>query len=121
MAMLRNIFLTGIETSFSIFKEAVKTGTLTIEIDDGFTDTPVSISDSIRCIFEQFTKKDVETLSFSDLIQPTDVKALLPFVDVINCTISTKGKILLGADEYTLVAYELDPMSVLYTLLLRKV
>lgn len=117
---LRNIFLSGVETCFSVFNEAVKTGTFSVVTDDGFT-TSSTVSDTIRCIFEEFKEKDVHTLSFSELIQPKDIKGLLPFVDLVNCEMSTQGDITFGSDKYIIVAYDVDPMSVLYTLLLRKV
>jgi len=117
---LRNIFLSGVETCFSIFNETVKTGTFSVKTDDGFN-TTTTLSDSIRCIFEEFTENDVQKLSFSELIQPKDIKGLLPFIDMTNCEMSTKGDITFTGDKYAVVAYDVDPMSVIYTLLLRKV
>ena len=120
MAKLRNIFLKGVETLFKTFEEAVKTGTYKVDTDDGFT-TPTTVSDTIRCIFEKFTAKDVELLTFSKLIQPQDIKGLMPSVDLVNCEMTTKGYVLFGTDKYTVEGHELDPMDVIYTLLLRKV
>lgn len=120
MAALRDIFLAGVETAFSVFEEAVNSGTLTNSSDDGFGTTSEE-TDTIRCLFESFSANDVATLSFSKLIQPTDIKGLLPYVDVINCEISTNATATFDGDEYTIEAFEIDPMNVIYTLLLRKV
>ena len=124
MAKLRNIFLKGIETIFNIFNEAVKTGTYNVDDDDGFDDVTTA-TDNIRCIFERFTADDVQKLTFSKLIQPQDIKGLMPFVDLVNCEMTTQGYFIFGegddAKKYMVVGYELDPMSVIYTLLLRKV
>ena len=120
MASIKNIFLKGVETIFGVFSEAVKTGTYSLVTDNGFDDSTTA-SDSIRCIFEKFTAKDVESLSFSELIQPQDVKGLVPCVDFAICEVSTKGTMLFGTDEYSVEGYDLDPMSVIYTFLLRKV
>jgi len=121
MAKLRHIFLKGVETLFKTFEEAVKAGTYVVITDDGFTDLPTTATDDIRCIFEKFTAKDVELLTFSELIQPQDIKGLVPSVDVVNSEMSTQGHIMFGTDKYTVEGHDLDPMDVIYTLLLRKV
>ena len=100
MANLRNIFLTGVETLFDTFEQAVNSGTFTQVTDNGFEDA-TSVTDAVRCIFESFTAKDVELLSFSKLIQPQDIKGLMPFVDIVNCVVSTKCTILFETEEYT--------------------
>ncbi len=120
MAKFRNTFLIGVETIFSAFEEAVKSGVFTLDSDDGFG-TATTDTDDIRCIFDKFTAKDVELLTFSKLIQPLDIKGLMPFVDLVNCKMNTQGYILFGTDKYTVEGHELDPMGVIYTLLLRKV
>jgi hypothetical protein len=120
MAKLRSTFLKGVETIFNVFNEAVKTGSYSVVTDDGFN-TPSTVTDTVRCIFEKFTAKDVELLTFSDLIQPQDIKGLMPFVDLVNTTITTQGYVLFGTDKYTVEAHDLDPIDVIYTLLLRKI
>ena len=120
MAKLRNIFLNGVETLFKTFEDAVHIGTLNVDTDDGF-DAPSTVSDDIRCIFEKFTAKDIELLTFASSIQPQDIKGLMPFVELVNCTMTTQGYVLFGSDKYTVEGYDLDPMNVIYTLLLRKV
>jgi len=122
MAKLRNIFLKGVETLFKTFEETVHIGTYVVVTDDGFDD-PSTVTDDIRCIFEKFTAKDVDLLTFASSIQPQDIKGLLPSVDLVNCEMTTKGYVLFGedAEKYTIEGHELDPIDVIYTLLLRKV
>ena len=121
MASLRNIFLKGVETIFKVFSEAVKTGTYVLVTDNGFV-TASSASDNVRCIFENYMEKDVELLTFYKLIQPQDIIGLMPYVDLINNKdkVGTQGYCVFGGSKYEIVAFELDPMSVIYTLLLRK-
>ncbi len=120
MAKLRNIFLNGVETLFKTFEEAVHLGVFNVDTDDGFNDVS-TVSDNIRCIFEKFTAKDISLLSFASLIQPQDIKGLMPSVDLINCQMTTQGYVLFGSDRYTVEGHDLDPIDVIYTLLLRKV
>lgn len=120
MAKLKKIFRSGVETIFSVFEEAVHTGTYTFTDDNGF-DTPTELVDNVRCIFEKFTEKDVELLTFSKLIQPKDIKGLMPYVDLVNVPrMTTKGYCVFDGDRYEVVAHDVDPMGVIYTLLLRK-
>lgn len=121
MASIRNAFLKGVETIFKVFVEAVKTGTYKVTTDNGF-DIPSTASDDIRCIFEKFTEKDVELLTFYKLIQPQDIKGLVPYVDLITNKdkMGTQGFCIFSGDQYEVVAFDLDPMSVIYTILLRK-
>jgi len=119
---IRDVFLAGVETAFSIFNDAVKTASYTFIVDNGFddiTETP----DSCRIIKETFSKDDIN-LSFANEVQPTDIKGLVPFVDLIaepnsGDTITIEDS-LSTTKTFSVVAYELDPMSVLFTFLLRK-
>jgi len=120
MAKLRHIFLKGVETLFKTFEESAHLGTYNVVTDDGFNDSS-TVSDDIRCIFEKFTAKDIELLSFGSSIQPKDIKGLMPSVDLVNSKITTQGYVLFGADKYSVEGHDLDPMDVIYTLLLRKV
>jgi len=120
MANLRNTFLSGLETIFNVMNEAVKTGIYTVEEDDGFNNSVIT-SDVVRCIFENFSEKDIHDLSFYELIQPKDIKGLIPFVDLVNCEITTQASIMFGTEKYMVEAYDVDPMSVVFTTLLRKV
>lgn len=118
MAALKSIFVKGVNTIFSTFSEAIKSGTYNIDTNNGFDDVSTK-NCNIRCIFEKFTEKDVELLTFSTLIQPTDIKGLVPAEDVL-LDIGTKGYCIFDGETYTVEGQELDPMSVIYTLLLRR-
>lgn len=124
MASIRDAFLKGVETIFSVFNEAVKSGSYNVDTDDGF-ETATTATDTIRCIFETFSEEDVASLSFSKLIQPNDIKGLMPAVDLVNCEMTTQGYCIFGItpddQKYSVEGFEVDPMTVIYTLLLRKV
>lgn len=119
MANIRKVFLQGVETIFGTFNEAIKTGTYNFDDNDGFG-TSTTSTDSIRCIFASFEEEDVALLSFSKLIQPEDIKGLMPSVDIINCEVNSQGYCIFDGKRYSVEAYELDPMNVIYTLLLRR-
>lgn len=120
MASIRNAFLKGVETIFATFIEAVKSGTYKLDTDNGF-DTPTTSSDTIRCIFENYREKDVEILTFYKLIQPKDIIGLVPYVDLVNNKdkVGSQGYCIFNGKQYEVIAFDLDPMSVIYTLLLR--
>lgn len=120
---LRDVFLAGVETAFSTFEDAVKEGQYLIIKDTGFESSERELP--IRIIKESFTQEDVETLPFSDEIQPKDIKGLVPFVDLGEApntgdTINVEDE-LLGDAKFTVVAFTVDPMTVLFTFLLRAV
>jgi len=117
MAKLKNIFVKGINTIFGVFEEATHSGTYVQVADDGFG-TVTEESDDVRCIFEKFTEKDVELLTFSNLIQPSDIKGLVPAED-ITLDMNVAGHCVFDGIEYSVEGQELDPMNVIYTLLLR--
>jgi len=119
MASIKNTFLKGVETIFGVFNEAVKSGTYNVVTDNGF-DTPSTSSTPIRCIFEKDFEKDVELLTFYKLIQPNDVIGLIPSVDLGVLELDTQGYCLFGTDRYEVVGHDVDPMTVIYTVLLRK-
>lgn len=117
---LRATFLHGLETIFTVMKEAVHTGVYTVEIDDGF-DEPVLITDSVRCIFESFNAKEDKDVSFYELIQAKDVKGIMPFIDLINCELSTQAYVMFDTDKYMVEAFDVDTLNVVCILLLRRV
>lgn len=120
MAKLRNIFLSGLEVILQVFEETVKTGSYNIDSDNEFS-TTTSAADSVRCIFGQFEQKDISLLSFSDLIQPMDIVGLIPYDDLTLDMTSSGGYITFSEEgTFTVVAFEKDPLNVMYTVLLRK-
>lgn len=120
---LKAVFVKGVEIAFSIFNEAVKNSSIIDVEDDGFDDSVVVTHENIRVICESFSMEDVETLSFSELIQPTDVKGLIPGSD-LDFTLNTTTQTLKITDTsvtYAIVGFDSDPYNVLYTVLLRTV
>lgn len=120
MAKLRGTFLKGLETIFSVFEEAVKTGTYSVDDDNEFNDTVIT-PDSIRCIFATFEEKDISLLSFADAIQPNDILGLIPFSDV-TLEMTTSGGYIIFPTEgtYSVVGWDKDPLNVMYIVLLRQ-
>ena len=120
MAELRSVFADGVELAFSTFEEAVKIGEYYLPQKTGFEDEePDPLNCTIRCIFEKAYEKDLTKLAFVKLIQPNDIIGLIPAVDM-TVEVSTKGYIVFNSDTYFVEATDIDPMEVLYTLLLRK-
>lgn len=118
---LADVFTTGVNTVFSILKDAVKKGYYVVNTDDGFGNTSEA-KYPVRVILDNFTQHDVEHTSFSDMIQPTDTKGLVPGEDVtvaMNTVNLLEVQTEQGTRNFNIVAYDKDPMSALYTLLLR--
>lgn len=116
-------FTKAADICFSVFKEAVKPATYYSVVDTGFknnnTNYPVTI------IEESFSEDDIKYLSFSEFIQPNDVKGLIRGRDIQTEIHSQSDKIGITQKDssvkmYTVVAFDRDPLEVLYTFLLRK-
>lgn len=128
MAFLKQIFENAIVTAFKVFEESVVTGTYTqpSSTDDGFTVVPGS-NTPFEGIITKFEQKDIQTLSFGNRVQPTDLKCLIPgsFIssleittqDTLTVTSDFEGNVL--NDKYSVIAFDVDPYQVLYILLLR--
>jgi hypothetical protein len=114
---LKDSFMKGAETVFSVFYEAVHDGKYLVIKDDGFT-TYTEDEYDVKVILDKFTQDDVEHSSFYDLIQQTDSKGLILGKDLPN-GVNTSNIIQIGDRRFTIVAFETDPLNVLYTLLLR--
>ena len=115
---LQKAFTSGVETIFKTLQETVKDSLYIVSNDDGFTETPFETSTPMRAILDKFTQEDVEKLSFHELIQPTDTKALIPGADV-TVTMRTSNILRVEDRDFTIVAFVTDPFMALYTLLLR--
>ena len=120
---LLSTFTKAADTCFTVFKEAVKPATFYSIVDTGFdddnSDYPVTI------IEESFSEDDIKYLSFSEFIQPNDVKGLVRGKEIQTEIHSQSDKIGITQKDstvkmYTIVAFDRDPLSVLYTFLLRK-
>lgn len=118
---LKATFAKGVEALFKAAGDVVKEGTYVLVADDGWDDAKETEYSPLRVITDKFTQKDVEASSFSELIQHTDTKGLVPAVDfTYNDIIPKSGNVFKVNDvTFTIVAFEIDPADVLYTLLLR--
>lgn len=114
---LKNVFINGVNTVFSVLKDAVHKGQYVVIADDGF-DNVSEVSYDVRVILDRFNQEDVEYSSFYDLIQPTDTKGLIPGED-LPVSMNTANILQVGERKFAIVAFETDPMEAMFTLLLR--
>lgn len=119
---LKNTFRKGVEITFNAFSDAVQTSTYQSIVNTGYDSDRDPVKYPVRLIADSFSTDDVENLSFSDKIQATDVKGLVPGVDLDDLEkINTADKIVTEWDgTFLVIAYDIDPMKALYTFLLRK-
>lgn len=129
MAALKSIFESAVEIAFSVFEEAVVTGEYKQPSgdNDGFSEVSYSAT-PFEGILTTFEQKDLQSLSFADRIQPTDSKCLIPGSYLSSLQIDSSEDIVTVLedfegneinDTYSVVAFDVDPYKVLYTLLLR--
>lgn len=113
---LKAVFEQGVETAFNVFNDAVVAGQYVIDNDDGFTDGEDSQCD-VRVILDEWTEED-RSSSLYKLVQPTDVKGMIPGKD-FTLAVKSSNKVIADGKTFTIVGFETDPYKVLYTLLLR--
>jgi len=82
---------------------------------------PEVISFPIKIILDNFAERDVQFLSFSNLIQPTDVKGLVRGEDLVDISVSTQDTVTIGTETYAIIAHNTDPAKALFTFLMRNV
>jgi len=117
---LNQVFINAAKTVFNVFRSLIHKGTYVVVFDDGFealTKTPYPVD----VILDTFAERDVQFLSFSALLQPTDVKGLVRGESLTGITVSTQDLIIIDSDEYSIIAYSTDPAKAVYTFLLRNV
>lgn len=114
----------GVNTIFKVLRSLVHPATYVAVVKDGFSDNSET-EYSVGVIIDSFSERDVQFLSFSDLIQPQDMKGLvrgaeLPVSpsskDYINVTDTS-----IFTGKHKVIAWNTDPATALYTLLLRRV
>ena len=120
---LLSVFTKAADKCFTVFKEAVKPATYYSVVDTGVDDDNSNYP--ITIIEESFSEEDIKYLSFSEFIQPNDVKGLVRGKEIQTEIHSQSDKISITQKDssvktYTVVAFNRDPLSVLYTFLLRK-
>jgi len=120
---LNTTFQKAAVTVFKVFKSLVYKAQYTVVKKDGF-DVDTSTSHPIDLIVDTFAERDVQFLSFSNLIQPTDVKGLVRGKQLRDngiTSLSTRDVIVRDDTiTYAIIAYKTDPAEALYILLLRK-
>lgn len=128
MANIKNILLSAVDIAFSVFEESVVFGQYKqpTSDSDGFS-APEYENTHFSGICTSFEQKDIQKLSFGKLVQPTDLKCLIPGKYLSALKITTSDVVLIESDFYgnsvnkiySSVAFDVDPYKVLYTLLLR--
>jgi len=120
---LELIFKKAADTVFFIFKDAVLRGTFYSIMDTGFAEDTTSFPVSV--ILDSFSEEDIKYLSFSDSIQPQDAKGFVRGIELLQQVHANSDKLTLvnkddSTSTFTVVAFDTDPLRVLYTFLLRK-
>lgn len=118
---LKDVFHQGASTVFTVFKSLLHSVSYVVVTDDGFNPI-VRQHHPMKAIVDSFTAKDVQTLAFAELIQPTDVKGLILGSSLKGISVSTKDYLVdldEGNKEYAVVALSTDPAKAVFTLLLR--
>ncbi len=117
---LNQVFINAAKTIFEVFSSLIYAAEYIVITDDGF-DAPTRVSTNIDLIMDNFAERDVQFLSFSALIQPTDVKGLVRGEQLISIAVSTQDVIIINEVEYSIIAFNHDPAKALFTFLLRNV
>jgi len=121
---LEQTFQRGAEKVFAVFKDAVRQGIYYSILDTGFDEDNSTFP--VRVIEESFTEKDIKYLSFSEYIQPNDVKGIMLGVDLKAEIHAQSDKVEVTQKDgvtkktYTVVDFSRDPLGIVYTFLLRK-
>lgn len=122
MAISANVFHKGAETIFKVFAEIAHSATyVTVAYNDFEGESPVETSTTIEVIMDTFSERDVQFLSFSALLQPTDIKGLVRGTQLSGVEMGTNDKVVIDSVDYHVIAYSTDPAGAVYTLALRRV
>ena len=122
---LKTTFTKAAETVFNVFSSLIVKVNYVVVVQDGF-DVDTRTEYPVDMIIDTFAERDVQFLSFSNLIQPTDVKGLVRGQDLRDNGVvaySTRDTVVRidNEVEYAIIAYSTDPAEALYTFLLRNV
>jgi hypothetical protein len=108
------------KTIFKVFKSLAVSGSY-VSVSRDFEGTEVENAVlPIDLIRDTFAERDTQFLSFYNQIQPTDLKGLVRGEQLTGVGLSTEDKVRAGTDEYHVIAWDTDPATAVYTLLLRK-
>lgn len=122
---LKTTFTKAAETVFNVFSSLIVKVNYVVVLQDGF-DVDTRTEYPVDMIIDTFAERDVQFLSFSNLIQPTDVKGLVRGQDLRDNGVTTYSTrdVIVRIDnevEYAIIAYNTDPAEAVYTFLLRNV
>lgn len=117
---LDQVFKNAVKTIFEVFSSLIHKAEYKVITDDGFA-APTETIVPVDLILDTFAERDVQFLSFSALIQPTDAKGLVRGEDLLGVEVSTSDLVVIGNDTYSIIAFNTDPAKAMYTLLLRNV
>ena len=117
---LDTVFKNAATTIFDVFKDISYTANYVQKRDDGFG-TVTETTHEVTAILDSFAERDVQFLSFSRLIQPTDTKGMIKG-EQLQFELSTKDELYIDdTDEtYSIIAFSTDPAKAVWTLLLRR-
>lgn len=121
---IKNTIQKGVNTIFKVLKSIVYPAVYTDTSDDGFS-VAVTVTHTVDVIIDSFSERDVQFLSFSELIQPQDVKGLirgsqLPVFPTTTGTLTVTSTDAVNG-KYSVIAATTDAATALYTVLLRRV
>ncbi len=113
----------GVSTIFKVLKSLLYSAEYVDVVDDGFDRTEVIYT--VDVIIDSFSERDVQFLSFSELIQPQDVKGLIRGSQ-LPVFPSSADVLIVGGDgprsgKFSVIAFSTDPAGALFTVLLRRV
>ena len=120
---LKDTFLDAAETIFSVFDSLTHASVYVHKTGAGWEDeAPTEVNYPIDLILENFSQRDVQFLSFSELLQPTDLKGLVKGSQLPDeLTTTDTVQITATGKKYTVIAWNTDPAGAVFTLLLRGV
>lgn len=122
---LNTVISKGVATAFKVLRSLSHPAQLIVRVEDGFADT-VTYHQIKQIIIDSFSERDVQFLSFSELIQPQDVKGIIQSSEIPGIFPSSKDDIEVLDEsvykgKYSIIANDTDPANAAYTLLLRRV
>lgn len=124
MVQISSILHAAVEATFKAFNEAVHSANYDASLDNGFDDA-LENTVPARLIMDKFSQEDIRLLSYSDDIQPSDIKGLIPGIDLrtVNVasgnTVTVTNQVTNLPEKYSVVAFDTDAYKALYIILLR--
>jgi len=125
---LKDVFLKAADTAFKVFDSVTHNSSYVRISESSWADVPPTETlYPAKLILAEFSQKDIYSLPFSALIQPTDMKGLirgselprpLKTSDLVRVPASDQFP---EAREFHVVAWSVDPADALYVILLREV